>query len=344
MTSADRSSPTTSAVIVNYEAGDVLLDCLRALDGQRGLVEIIVVDNGSTDGSAAAAAAEFAGIELLAPERNTGFAGGCNLGAAEAVGDLILFLNPDVRLSAGAVRSLAAHFADPRTAVVGPPIEVLRTGTVEYGATTDVLGMPVALGDHRRPPLYVPGCALMTRKETFRDLGGFDTRFFLFMEDVDYCWRALLAGFDVRVAEMSPIQHEGGGSTPGGYITNGDLSTTQFRIALRERNTLAVLLKCYGGVAAMVAVPLYVMQSLATAALLAAVGKRNAGGAVLGGLAWNIGEVPRTLALRRMVQASRVVGDRDILRRMCHRILKLRLLLRFGIPRVRDEGLTSVRA
>jgi len=343
MTSSDQLPPTTSAVIVNYEAGDLLLDCLRALDGQPGLVQTIVVDNGSTDGSAAAAAARFPGIELLAPDRNTGFAGGCNLGASEAVGDLVLFLNPDVRLTAGAVSALAAEFADPRTAVVGPPIEVLRTGTVEYGATIDVLGMPVALDDDRRPPLYVSGCALMTRKETFRDLCGFDPRFFLFMEDVDYCWRALLAGFDVRVAEMSPIRHEGGASTPGGYISNGDLLTSRFRIALRERNTLAMLLKCYGGAAAVLVVPLYVLQSLATAALLAAVGKRKAARAVLGGLAWNVREVRRTFASRRVVQASRVVGDLDVLRRMCPGILKLRLLLRFGIPTMTDDDFASAR-
>jgi GT2 family glycosyltransferase/SAM-dependent methyltransferase len=335
MTSPGR---TTSAVIVNYEAGGLLLACLRALDGQPGLVQTIVVDNGSRDGSAAAAAAQFPGVELLTPERNAGFAGGCNLGAARAVGDLLLFLNPDVRLSAGAVRALADQFVDPRVGVVGPPIEVARTRTVEYGATTDLLGMPVALDDRERPPLYVSGCALMTRKQTFRELGGFDTRFFLFMEDVDYCWRSLLAGFDVRVVDVPPVQHEGGASTPGGYVSDRDLSTTRFRLELRERNTLAMLLKCYSGPAAALIVPLYVLQTLATAALLlAAHGRRETAGAVIGGLAWNIRELPRTLTLRRAVQRSRVVGDRVILHRIYPGILKLRALSRFGLPTLMDD-------
>jgi hypothetical protein len=178
----------------------------------------------------------------------------------------------------------------------------------------------------------------MTRKKTFTQLGGFDTRFFLFVEDVDYCWRTLLAGFDVRVAQMSPIEHDGGASAPGGYVTDGELSTTRFRVELRERNSLAMLLKCYGAAGAALIAPLYVLQSLATAALLAATGKRQTAGAVLEGLAWNARELGRTLALRRAVQRSRVVGDRDILRRMYPGLVKLRLLIRSGIPTVADDN------
>jgi GT2 family glycosyltransferase len=338
------AAPTVSAVIVNYEGGDLLLDCLAALEAQPSLVDTIVVDNGSTDGSAAEAAARFPSIELVTPERNTGFAGGANLGASAANGDLILFLNPDVRLNPGSVSALAAQFEDARTAVVGPPLEVVKAGAVEYGATVDVLGAPVALRERAKLPLYISGCALMTRGTTFRELGGFDARFFMFSEDVDYCWRVLLRGHDVRVADVQPVWHAGGSATPGGYVRDGGVSSTRFRIALRERNTLTMLLKCYGGPLALVITPLYVLQSVATAALLVATRKPRTARAIIEGLLWNIRELPRTLELRRAIQKSRAVDDRIVVRRMHRSILKLRLLIRYGIPTVSDAEVTSIEA
>jgi len=326
-----------SAVIVNYDGGRLLLECLASLRGQ-GVAEVILVDNGSADGSAARAAAEFPDLEVLTPERNLGFAGGANLGARGARGDLLLFLNPDIRLPPGSVRALAAEFANPRVGVVAPPLQVEAARTVEYGATVDIIGSPVGLTTPGSP-LYVPGCALMTRAALFGELAGFDERFFMFVEDVDYCWRVVLRGLDITVPTVEPAWHLGGAVTPGGYISQESLSSTLLRVALRERNTLAMLLKCYGGVASVVA-PAYVAQSLLTAAVLAARGRRATASAIVAGLRWNLRELPRTLALRRRVQASRAVPDARIIRRMYRGIWKLHLLMKFGIPPVSEEGPT----
>ena len=341
-----RSEPTStpalnvSAVIVNYEAGELLIECIAALAGQSGILETIVVDNGSTDGSTKAAAATFEDLHVVTPGRNLGFAGGANAGARVARGELLLFLNPDVCLAPGSLSVLAAEFTDSSVGVVGPPLDVAIAGAVEYGATLDPIGSPVHLAN-RGPALYVPGCALMTRARLFHSLGGFDERFFMFVEDVDYCWRVLLSGLDVRVAPTTPAQHEGGAAAPGGYLTGGGVASTRFRVVLRERNTLALLIKCYGRPLVWIVAPLYAVQSLATAIALAAVGRRETAKGIAGGLWWNVRELPRTVELRRTVQRSRRIGEREILRRMYRGLWKLSLLLRFGIPEVSEQGIAT---
>jgi GT2 family glycosyltransferase len=325
--------PRVSAVIVNYESGDHLLDCIASLEGQR-LLETIVVDNGSRDGSAAAVSSRYPDVVVIDPGENLGFAEGANVGALEARGGLLLFLNPDIRLPPGAVRTLTQNLVEPGVGVVGPQLRVAGGASVEHGATVDVMGSPVSL-EAPGQPLYVPGCALMTRAALFKELGGFDGRLFMFAEDVDYCWRALLRGFDVRVADNEPVWHEGGAAAPGGYIREGQrLSSTSSRVALRERNTLTVLLKCYRWPLAFLIAPLYVLASLATAGILAARGKRATAREIGAGLFWNVRELRRTLYLRRQVQRTRRVGDAAIVRRMYRGLWKVTVLRQFGIPTV----------
>jgi GT2 family glycosyltransferase len=329
-----------SAVVINYEGGESLLACVASLQGQPSLLETVIVDNGSTDGSTAAAAARFPDVKVVSPETNLGFAGGANAGARAAAGDLLFFLNPDVVVPQGCVAALASEFEDAAVGVVGPPVAIGASKSTEYGCTLDLLGSPVGLPS-RAPPLYVPGCALMTRNRLFHELGGFDERFFMFAEDADYCWRVLLRGHDVRVPQAVPVRHEGGATAPGGYVTSAGVTSTLFRVALRERNTLAMLLKCYDRILILVVVPLYVVQSTLTAAAFAATGRRRTARHVLGGLLWNILEAQRTLTLRRGVQRTRRVRERVIVTRMYRGIWKLTLLARFGVPAVHEVRETA---
>jgi GT2 family glycosyltransferase len=326
---------SVSAIIVNYEGGELLGDCVAALDTQAGLSETIIVDNSSADGSTAAVVARFPQVKIVRPGSNIGFAGGGNVGAGAASGDLLLFLNPDVVLPPGSVEALATEFSDRLVGVVGPPIALAASDATEYGCTLDPIGSPVALS-HPAAPLYIAGCALMTRTRLFHDLGGFDERFFMFVEDADYCWRVLLRGYDVRVTTQTPVRHEGGAVAPGGYLTATGVTSTKFRIVLRERNTLAMLFKCYGSPLLLLIVPLYIGQSIATAAALAAVGERSTAKGIVGGLWWNARELRRTLALRRDVQRSRQASEHEIRRRMYRGIWKLTLLSRFGMPTVTE--------
>jgi GT2 family glycosyltransferase len=333
-----------SAIVVNYQGGALLLQCLRSLEEQPGLLEAIVVDNASTDGSVERAASEFPDVRFVRLAENTGKAGGANAGAAVARGTYLLSIDADTRLSRGFVAQILDVFRDPGVGVCGARVLTERTGRVEFGATIDPLGYPISLPSPGRRPLYAPGHLLATRADVFWAVGGFDERFHTFMEEIDYCWRVLLAGWDVRVAPEATAFHAGGASTPGGYVTSAGWQSTRWRVFLRERNTLAMLLKCYGGPAAAVAIPAYLTQQAVTAAVLACGGRWGAAKAIVDGVVWNVRELPETLARRRHVQATRRVSDRSIRSRMFRGLVKPKLLLEHGLPHMLAEASTGAEA
>ena len=287
-----------SAIIVNYNGGDDLLECLASLRQQVGdPVEIIIVDNASTDGSLERAANDFPEARIVRSPMNEGFAGGCNLGADEARGEVLLFLNPDVVLDQTCVAELCRCLR-VRPGVAGPRLFIETSGIWEYGSILDVLGFPVGLRSHV-PALYVSGCALATGRRTFCRLGGFDRRYFMIYEDIDYCWRALLAGESISVLPNSKTIHRGGRATPGGYVRQGRRELSTFRIALLERNRLATLLKCAPLTWLVFAVPASIFSILVTALGAIVAGRLQLSKALLEGLAWNLHELPQTLKERR---------------------------------------------
>lgn len=329
--------PTVSAIIISYEPGSLLSKCVESLSTQSVHMQVIVVDNGSTDGSVSELIEQFPHVEVVKPTRNLGFAGGANAGAAKALGRVLLFLNPDVELSPGCISELVEELEDPTVGVAGPVLSVLASESTEYGATIDPLGYPVPLLEPDSLPLYVPGCALATSRETFSRVGGFDERFFMFVEDVDYCLRVLLCGMDIRVRRGATATHIGGATAPGGYLTGSGLETSTLRVSLRERNTLAALIKSLRLPTLAVVLPLYILQSLATALIVALNGATETSRRILAGLAWNASQLPVTLRLRKLAQARRVATDTIVLRRLHRGLRKLQLLRQHGLPRIHES-------
>ena len=217
----ERPPPLVSVVVVNYRgAADTIacLQSLRSLDWPADRVETIVVDNASGDGSAATIAAAELGAKLIESATNTGFAGGCNLGAAKARGDYIAFINNDARADAAwlahAVRALEA---DPTVGCVaskvldwdGQAVDFVDAALSFYGH-----GFKLHVGD-RDPQrfdqphdcLFATGAAMVVRADVFRSAGGFDERYFMFFEDVDFGWRLWLLGWRVRFVPESVVYH-----------------------------------------------------------------------------------------------------------------------------------------
>ena len=220
------STPRVSAVIPLHNGLPLTRRCLETLQATlpAGLThEIILVDDGSTDGTGDWLAGLPAPCRAVRLERNLGFAAACNRGAAAAHGGFLAFLNNDLELLPGWIEPMLAAFSRlPRAAVVGNVQVRVDTGEVDHaGIRIGADGKPAHLrerpagpaSDYRRVPAVTGACALVPRAR-FNRLGAFDEGFRNGGEDVDLCLRAAAAGGTVWVALNSTVRHHVS-ATPG---------------------------------------------------------------------------------------------------------------------------------
>ena len=241
----DQTTPVDlSVVILNWNAEDYLRACLRSIVAQthRHTMQIIVVDNLSLlDNSAQMVREEFGQFELLALDRNTGFAGGNNLGLARARGRYVLFLNPDTIVHENAFDALIEWMdAHPEVGACGPQI-VNPDGTLQASCRAfpslgagffrnTPLGRlwpnnPWTRGylmegfDHNRASAvdWLSGCALLIRRAAIKEIAIagklWDEDFFMYCEDVDVCYRLKAHGWPRFYAPIATITHRIGASS-----------------------------------------------------------------------------------------------------------------------------------
>lgn len=224
-------------VIVNYNTGPLLRDCLASLPAARaGLPgRVIVVDNASSDDSLALAQVQDEEVTVLRNTENRGFAAACNQGAALAGSDFILFLNPDTRLFPDTLRTaLAAFDEDSRAGIVGVPLLDDRGAVavscsrlprlrgfffkalgLEAWASRRGWSQPMREWAHDRSRVVeqVMGAFFLMRRPLFDQLGGFDERFFVYFEEVDLCARARALGWHSLFHAATRAWHKGCGSS-----------------------------------------------------------------------------------------------------------------------------------
>ncbi|MFF0149006.1 GT2 family glycosyltransferase [Amycolatopsis sulphurea] len=247
--------PLVSVIVVNYRGADDTITCLRALGS--GLdyehVELICVDNGSGGEDVARIRAAIPDVRLIESPVNTGFAGGCNLGAKHANGTVLGFLNNDARPAPGWVSAAVAELrAQPGVAAVASKVldwEGTGTDFVDAGLTWFGMGykrhagsplaeVPAAEHEEAKDVLFGTGSAMFVRTAVFAELGGFDERFFMFYEDVDLGWRLNLRGWRVRYVPESLTYHRHHGT-----MSAVDAPESGRETFLLERNALAALYK-----------------------------------------------------------------------------------------------------
>ncbi|QYZ69222.1 glycosyltransferase family 2 protein [Neotabrizicola shimadae] len=217
-----------TVILVNWNTRDLLRDCLHSLRaGAAGLkIEIIVVDNGSSDGSLPMLAADFPEVAVIANAHNRGFAAANNQALAVARGRHLLLLNTDT-LVVGDVLPRAVEWLDahPRAGVLGPRV-LNADGTVQDSVkgwpgfrylARQTLGLrrrrPVNLGLQDAAPVpAVSGCAMFVRHAALHDVGPLDESFFFYGEETDWCRRFVRAGWGVHFVPLGEIVHFGGGA------------------------------------------------------------------------------------------------------------------------------------
>lgn len=254
--------------IVLYNSGEHLEACLEslrpALSG--GDVELVAVDNASPDGSARIVEKLAPDARLIRSGENLGFAGGTNLAWPFVGGRYWLLLNPDVVLEPGAVEELV-RFMDrhPRVGAVSPWLRD-PVGTFDFpgrafpaawrsllelsrihrmlpaSARARLLQGPYV--DHaarfRPAPDWIPGTAMLVRAETVANVGLLDERFFLYGEDLDWCWRMRAAGWDIAVCDNAVGRHvarASGERTWSGQAVEDRIADGMLRAVRRHRGT-----------------------------------------------------------------------------------------------------------
>jgi len=228
-----------AVVVVSYRVRELLRACLESVRRQGEVVsECWVFDNASDDGSADMVATEFPEARLIRSRDNVGFGRANNEVMRASQAPVFALVNPDVELSPGALRTgLEALAEAPRAGVLGVALRnpdgspqpsrfafpgVANQALEAFGlqrlaarcgiATPSVGPEPAA---HTGPAPWVSGACMLVTRELFESTGGFDEAFFLYGEEMEWCWRAHAAGFAVRHTTRARVLHHGGASGAG---------------------------------------------------------------------------------------------------------------------------------
>ncbi len=250
------SNPLVSVIIPHWNGIDVLSECLESLvQSQYENLEIIVVDNASTDGSPDWVSQHFPQVKLIENDQNYGYAGGCNRGAKVANGDFLVFLNNDTIQDPDWLTPLADFLnLNPKVVAVQPKIlNFFERTKFDYaggaGGWLDVLGFPFARGrvfleqetdegqyNGMRPVFWASGTALMVRKTDFESAGRFDETFFAHQEEIDLCWKFRLMGKETWAIPSSVVYHKNAVTLP---------MFSRRKQYLNHRNSLLMVLSNY---------------------------------------------------------------------------------------------------
>jgi GT2 family glycosyltransferase len=224
--------PDLSIIIVCYKGWERLNKCLEALDTFTGVnfkTEVIIVDNRSDDETVFEIEKKFSKFRFIFNTINGGFANGSNLGAKNAFGEFLLFLNPDTVASESEVEKLlnVTNQNGEFTLVSCKQInekgkESIASG--EFPSITNLTGLQRAIFNTNKSaihnlqavisfPDWISGSVMMIRKKTFSDLGGFDEDFWMYFEDVDLCKRIRNENGKIAICNFVTIEHNHGGSS-----------------------------------------------------------------------------------------------------------------------------------
>jgi len=230
-----RDASGVSAVVINHDAGEALLTCVASLRAA-GVGEVVVVDNASSDGSLARLAACDLDAVLVPTGRNLGYGSGANAGVRRASGEILLVCNADLTVDVDAVSRLAACLRDePDVAIVGPTVRepdgTRYPSARSFPDLSDAIGhavMSLVWPDNPFTRRYrrseetfetaseadwVSGACMAIRRIAFESVSGFDPAYFMYVEDLDLCWRVHRAGWRVLHLPAAEVTHLGGAST-----------------------------------------------------------------------------------------------------------------------------------
>jgi GT2 family glycosyltransferase len=225
--------PFLTIVVLTHNTCNLVVQCLENFYDQAVRLgwQVIVVDNGSVDGTAHEITRKFPAVKLIRSERNLGFAGGINLGLRQATGQVIVLMNSDVLASAETLEAAAkALLAQPGVGALSPLLRAPNGKPQAFAFGEDQTpgyllrrGLKALLGlgpmhrwdvGHPLEVDWVSGACMLVRREVVEQVGLLDERFFLYFEDNDWCLRMRRAGWRILYDPRFEVVHLGGASLP----------------------------------------------------------------------------------------------------------------------------------
>ncbi len=329
----DVRTPSVLVVLVVRNGIPWLRECLQALAAQtHAKLGILAVDNGSTDGSREMLEQALGPARVLRRSGEHGFAGALRealeLPVARSA-DYLLILHDDTALAPDAVARMVEAAEGiggvERVGVVGPKVvdwdrpRILR----EVGRSTDRFGHPYTplqdgemdQGQYDRvlEVLYVSSCAMLVSREAWQRTGAFDERLGGRHDDLDFCWRARLAGFRVLMTPLAQARHRGAGARgERGRVAERQRSQQYYA----ERAALASMLKNYGVLSLAWLLPAHLVVGILRLAYLMLARRFEDAYELVSAWTWNLVHLPSTLGRRIRAQSVRTVRDRSVRRFM----------------------------
>ena len=318
------AAPRVLAVLVTHDGQTWLPDALDALDAQTyESLDIVAVDNASGDESRSLLTERLGHERVLVADRDLGFGAAVDMALDAYAGDaeLLWLLHDDLAPEPETLATLVETLTgDPRLAIVGPKLRSWQEPAhlQSVGWTIDITGradsgvdpgeLDQGQRDLARPCLYLSTAGMLIRLEAYGHLGGFDRRYHLFRDDLDLCWRAWIAGYEVEVQPDAVAHHLDAAAE---YIRLGQTRFIGPRY-FAERNTLASLLKNYGMARLPVVLLLYLLVGIAKVLGFLLTRRVSDAWQTVRAWIWNVLHLRQTWRFRRRTQQLRRRSDREL--------------------------------
>ena len=311
--------PRVSVIIVNTNELHHLTRCLPSVFGQAyANWEVLIVDNGSTDGSLDYVSREFPSAVVVRNGANLGYAGANNVGFRHATGEYLAVLNPDTEVDPNwlteLVAALDAHptagLATPKIVMMDDPAHLNTCGNeITFTGLTFCRGLdePADAFDRLEPVSAVSGAAFLVRRRVLEEIGPFDESMFIYYEDTDLSLRAMLAGYACLYVPTAVVHHK--------YV----FKFTPRKAFMQERNRYVALCKTLRWRTLAVMLPSLLLSEAVAWGYAGLQGPEHALGKLRSYL-WLATHVGEILRARRRAQKLRRVGDRAIVRRFGYRL------------------------
>ena len=313
--------PWVAVLILNYNGACFLPGCFESvLASDYPSFDVVLIDNHSSDASVPWTLATHPNIRIIQNEENLGFAAAYDRAIRSLDYPYLVLLNNDTAVHERWLTALVeVAESSEKIAVCGSKILMMHDQTIlDHGGglfTWIGSGLDVGKWARDRGDTLTPretgfacGASLLISREAYLRVGGFDTTYTMYHEDVDLCWRLRMAGYSIMHVPASVVYHHGG----GGHSQGIDLHPS--RTLFSQRNRLANILKNMGTVRIPAALAVSSLYDLLRMTRLALAGNKDVLRSIIGGYAQIVSSLNDVLGKRRIVQRERVVADREMKR------------------------------